>query len=84
MIRKRLARRRFVREHRFTQDHMSQYVDGELAVEERSRVEEHVGVCPQCRRVFATLKRTMESLRGLASEPRPALSDGIIDRLRHP
>lgn len=84
MIRKLLARRRFMRDHHFAQARMSQYVDEELPPGERRRVEEHVGVCPQCRHVLATLKRTIEGLQRLGSERRPGLSDGIIDRLRHP
>ncbi len=83
MIRQLLARRRFMRDHRFTQSHMSEYVDGELPPVEHRRVEEHVGVCPQCRRVLATLKRTVQGLRGLGAEGPPGLADGIIDRLRH-
>ena len=83
MIRKLLERRHFMREHRFAQQHMSQYVDRKLAPDEHSRVQEHVGVCPQCRRVLATLKRTLKGLRGLSSTPPPGLSDGIIGRLRH-
>lgn len=84
MIRRLLAHRRFMRDHRFVQARMSRYVDQELPSRERRRVEEHVGVCPQCRHVLATLKRTVEGLRGLGAEQRPGLADGIIERLRHP
>jgi Putative zinc-finger len=83
MIRKLLRRRRFMREHRWTHAHLSHYLDGELSSPERHRVEEHVGMCPECRRVLATLRRTLEALMGLgAAEGRPGLADGIIKRLR--
>ena len=82
MIRSLLERRRFMREHPWTQAHLSDYLDGDLAAGERERVEEHVGVCPQCRRVLRTLRRTLESLTGLSPEPRPGVTEGVIQRLR--
>jgi anti-sigma factor RsiW len=82
MIRRLLRHIRYMREHRWTHAHLSEYIDQELAPGERARVEEHVGVCPQCRRVLATLKRTLESLRGLPAEARPDLADVVIERLR--
>jgi anti-sigma factor RsiW len=84
MIGRLLARRRFMRDHRFAQSRMSEYVDGDLPSEERLLVEEHVGICPQCRRMLATLKRTIEGLHGLGAPRRPGLEDRILDRLRHP
>jgi anti-sigma factor RsiW len=82
MIRRLLERRRYMREHRWTHTHLSDYVDDDLSAPERERVEEHVGMCPHCRRVLRTLRRTLESLMDLSSEPRPGLADGVIDRLR--
>jgi anti-sigma factor RsiW len=82
MIRRLLQRRRFMREHEWTHARLSEYIDEELSPEERRRVEEHVGVCPQCRRVLATLRRTVESLMGLGEERRPGVAEGIIERLR--
>ena len=82
MIRRLLARRRYMREHRWTHAHLSEYLDGELGAPERQRVEEHVGVCPHCRRVLRTLRRTLEGLMELSRDPRPDVADGVIDRLR--
>jgi anti-sigma factor RsiW len=82
MIRRYLQRRRFMREHGWTHAHLSEYIDEELTPEERQRLEEHVSMCPQCRRVLATLRRTVESLMGLGEEPRPGVADGVIQRLR--
>jgi anti-sigma factor RsiW len=82
MIRRLLQRRRFMREHDWAHARLSEYVDEELSTEERQRLEEHVSMCPQCRRVLATLRRTVESLMGLGDEPGPGVADGVIQRLR--
>jgi anti-sigma factor RsiW len=82
VIRRFLQRRRFMREHRWTHAHLSDYLDQGLAPEDRERVEEHVVLCPQCRRVLATLRRTLAGLRELGAPRRPDLADGIIERLR--
>lgn len=81
MIRRLIAKRRYMREHHWTHAHLSEYVDEELRPEEVSRVEAHVGICPHCRRVLATLRRTLVGLRSLA-EPEPGVADGVIERLR--
>ena len=46
MIRGLLAKRRFMRDHRWTHAHLSDYLDDELAPRERARVQEHVRWCP--------------------------------------
>jgi anti-sigma factor RsiW len=73
---------RFYREHRWTQRHMSEYLDDELDHRERDRVEHHVGMCPECRRVLATLKRTLASLMGLRENQATDVADSVIGRLR--
>lgn len=82
MIRRLFARWRFMRDHRWTQAHLSEYVDAELAGAEAARVDEHVSVCPQCHRVLATLRRTLEGLRLLGAEPSRGTADAVIERLR--
>jgi anti-sigma factor RsiW len=82
MIRRLLERRRYMREHRWTHAHLSDYLDDDLTTRERQRVEDHVGICPHCRRVLRTLRRTLESLTQLSAEPRPRVADGVIERLR--
>ncbi len=73
---------RFMRDHRWTQSHLSDYLDAELSEPERRRVEEHVGMCPKCRRVLATLRKTLTALRAIGSEPpRADLADTVIARL---
>jgi len=82
VIRRLLGQIRYMREHRWTHAHLSEYLDRELEADEVARVEAHVGICPHCRRVLATLKRTLESLRTLPAASRPDLADSVIDRLR--
>jgi anti-sigma factor RsiW len=82
MIRRLLQRRRYMREHHWTHAHLSDYLDKDLSDAERERVEDHLSMCPHCRRVLRTLRRTLESLMNLPGEPRPGLADGVIERLR--
>jgi anti-sigma factor RsiW len=82
MIRRLWERMRYMREHRWTHAHLSAYLDRELADDERARVEDHVGICPHCQRVLATLRRTLERLRDLHAGARPDVAEGVIDRLR--
>jgi anti-sigma factor RsiW len=82
MIRRLLQRRRFMREHDWTHARLSDYLDDELSSRERERVEDHLSLCPHCRRVLRTLRRTLKSLMDLPGEQRPGLADGVIDRLR--
>jgi anti-sigma factor RsiW len=82
VIRRFLDRRRYMREHRWTHAHLSEYLDRELGTRERERVEAHVSICPHCTRVLATLRRTLEGLGMLRAQPQPGLADGVIERLR--
>jgi anti-sigma factor RsiW len=83
MIRRYFANRRYMREHRWTHGHLSEYVDRELRPEEVARVEAHVGICPHCRRVLATLRRTLDGLRSLQAGAEASIAEGVIERLRH-
>jgi anti-sigma factor RsiW len=82
VIRRLLAKRRFMRDHHWTQKHLSDYLDGELPPRERERVEEHVHWCPECRRALETLRRTLKGLMDLRATPGESIAPGIIDRLR--
>ncbi len=80
-----LKKWRFMREHDWTHEHLSEYIDGELRPRDLERVEEHVGMCPQCRRVLATLRKTVAGLGSLMSPaPPPGLADSVIGRLNEP
>lgn len=75
---------RFMREHRFTQSQLSDYLDGELYPRGRHRIEHHAGLCPKCRHLLQSLKLTLIELTRLrASEPDADLAGAVIARLRH-
>ena len=63
---------------------LSAYLDSELSPDDRRRLEAHAGICPECGRMLATLRRTLEGLRGLSRDPAPpaGLADSVIERLR--
>ncbi len=77
---------RFGREHRFTFEHASQYLDGDLDEAGRERVEHHARLCPKCHELLASLRRTISALRELGTGPdEPGdsdVADGVIARLR--
>jgi anti-sigma factor RsiW len=82
VIRRALARRRFMREHRWTQAHLSDYLDGDLQPSERERAEQHAHWCPECRRALESLRRTLKSLMELRATPDESIAPSVIDRLR--
>jgi anti-sigma factor RsiW len=62
----------FARDHAWAPDHMSEYLDGELATSERGRMEHHLGECHDCRRLLAGLRAIVDGLHRL-----PALGGGV-------
>jgi len=66
-MRKFLSRPRFWRDHRWAPDHMSEYLDGDLASSGRERMERHVGECRDCRTVLGELRLMIERLGRLPS-----------------
>jgi anti-sigma factor RsiW len=46
---------------------MSDYLDDELALSGRARMERHLGECVECRRLLAGLRRTLDGLHRLAA-----------------
>ena len=73
---------RFVRDHRFTRSHASDFLDGDLDDGGRHRVEEHAGMCPPCRHFLDSLRRTLGELRGLREPAGGDVASGVIARLR--
>jgi anti-sigma factor RsiW len=52
-------------ECRWAKGHMSDYLDGELPVSRRGRMERHVEKCPQCRALLGVLRRMLSALHRL-------------------
>src|ERR1700735_5838825 len=64
-------RLRFMRDHRWLPPHASEYLDGELGVDERHRVERHTQECPECRELLRSLRTLVGALRTIDDdEPR--------------
>jgi anti-sigma factor RsiW len=63
-----VTRSRFRRDHRWTPNHLSEFVDGDLPGRGRSRLQRHVDKCPDCYRALVTLQRMLDRLHHL---PRP-------------
>lgn len=56
---------RFRWDHRWAANHMSDYLDGELALTRRRRMERHARDCPECRRLLTGLRRLLAALHRL-------------------
>ena len=69
-------------DHRFTQAHASEYLDGELEQAGRQRIERHTSVCPKCRSLLAALRRLIAELASLSSVRSASVADGIVEDLR--
>ena len=66
----------FARDHEWAPGRMSDYLDGELAMAERGRMEHHLGECHECRRLLAGLRAVVDGLHRL-----PALG-GSVDAVQ--
>lgn len=63
---------------------LSRFIDGELPDATRRHVEDHVSVCPGCRRMLRSLARTVQALGALERERADGRADRIIAILRRP
>ena len=70
-----LDRERFRRDHRWARGRMSDYLDGELTLARRTRMEDHLGECAECRRLLAALRRILD---GLHRFPMPSEGVGAL------
>jgi putative zinc finger protein len=68
MMIKLITHKRFHRDHRWTPEHLSEFVDGDLSLRGRSRLQRHVDNCPDCYRALVTLQRMLDRIHRL---PRP-------------
>jgi anti-sigma factor RsiW len=59
---------RFRRDHRWTPEHLSDYVDEDLSPHSRTRLQRHVDQCPDCNRALVTLQSVLDRLHRM---PRP-------------
>lgn len=61
--------------------HVSGYLDGELAPDQRRAVEEHLAVCPTCPPLYAALVGVRASL-GALRDPNSVVPDQIAGRIQ--
>lgn len=70
------------RDHRFTIANASAYLDGELVAAEQRRVQAHSHVCPRCRELLVSLRRTLIGLGGLRRAAPENVVPGVLETLR--
>lgn len=58
-------------EHRYIEDRLSAYLDGELTPKERAAVDAHLATCRACRLSLETMRQTIRWTRGLKPVPLP-------------
>ena len=58
-------------EHEKARELFTDYLDGELAGEEKAALEEHLAQCEECRSEWETFSRTVEEVSGLLSVAAP-------------
>lgn len=61
---------------------MSDYLDGGLALAGRTRMEEHLGECAECRRLLAGLRRIVDGLHRFATPSEGADALGVAASVR--
>jgi len=57
---------------------IQEYIDGELAGEQTSRLASHIRLCPDCRRLY---QRLMAISQSLANQPPPVASERLKDTI---
>lgn len=62
-------------------DRLSDYLDGDLSMEERVRVEDHLRGCDRCERFGGQMASIVGSLRETLREPDP-LEEAVAQRLQ--
>lgn len=66
-----LLRTRAQRNHSYTAENLSAYLDDALSRQERERVERHLSACADCRDDLSTLRQTVHLLRKAPVRPAP-------------
>jgi len=72
---------RFMLDHRWTQAHLSDEIDGDLGPDDRSRLSRHVHECESCSRLLDSLRQTVDALKTTVNRSPPGVSGRVIERL---
>jgi hypothetical protein len=71
------------RDHRWSQRHLSDYIDGVLPPRQQRRLEAHARLCPDCGPLRRSLTLLVWELRQLGrARPRGTVTSDVIERLR--
>jgi anti-sigma factor RsiW len=76
-------RARFMLDHRWAQEHMSEYLDGELGPRGRARIERHTKECADCRGLCNILRKMLDALHGLSRSRERVDTDAMVAAVRH-
>jgi len=60
---------------------LGDYLEGDLDLARRARVDAHLAECEECAREVRELRQTVSMLRGLPVEAPPALADAVMARI---
>ena len=77
-----LARIRFAFDHRWSQAHMSEYVDAELTARDRERIERHARDCSDCRELLTSLQQMISALGALPGRPAESVAGSVLTGVR--
>ncbi|MCB0865591.1 MAG: zf-HC2 domain-containing protein [Solirubrobacterales bacterium] len=61
---------RFKRDHKWSGEHMSEYLDGEMPESARARIERHLAECEDCEGLLGNLRGIVGGLAALGRERR--------------
>lgn len=75
-------RLRFLRDHRWSPDRMSDYLDDDLTPGERGRIEHHAAECPECAQVLETLETLIVELQGVRDAAGVPVAESILRSVR--
>ena len=62
---------------------VTDYLEGAMPRPDRARFEQHLAVCPECRRYLEQMKQTVAALGRVPAEPIPAEVEAkLLERFR--
>jgi anti-sigma factor RsiW len=77
-----LHRLRFWFDHRWVPQHASDYLDSELGVLRRGRVERHTVECPECRELLHGLRAVIGALGKIGGAESPVVAEAVLASIR--
>jgi Putative zinc-finger len=69
-------------EHRWSQEHLSHYVEGDLRPRARNRLDRHAWDCVECGRGLRAMRVLVQAARGLDGPAALPSAAAIFDRAR--